>query len=64
MLGDLKKLGWAWQAGRALRYAKAKGLVGADFGEYGRSLGWRLLAKGSRGGLDWLCNPVDSVRYF
>lgn len=52
------------RARAASQYAATQGLPGLNFGRFGTSVGRKLLARGSRIGLDYLLTPVNCVRYF
>ncbi len=45
-------------------YASGRGLSGIEFNHFGRNIGWHLVRKVRRDGIDYLLNPVSSVRYF
>ncbi len=46
------------------RKVRRAGLPGIEFYHFGRRIGWRLLAAGSKAGLDYLIAPVKNIRYF
>lgn len=46
------------------QYAAKRGLVGFEFYEFGRRLGWALLRAGRRSALQYLLRPVSSTRFF
>ncbi len=60
-LGVLK---WYLRRRSAAIYAANRGLPGIEFELFGRRIGYRLLMGGHRGALNYLLNPVSSVRYF
>src|SRR6266705_6077767 len=47
-----------------VRKVRSAGLPGIEFYRFGRRIGWRLLAAGSKAGLDYLIAPVKNIRYF
>jgi SAM-dependent methyltransferase len=53
-----------FRSSKAAKRAANKGLQGLEFFNFGRRLGWHLLASGSRAGLDYVITPVKNLRYF
>lgn len=50
---------------KAMDYARSSGrFIGEEFANYGKSLGRKLIFKGSRGGVEYLLTPVNIFRYF
>jgi SAM-dependent methyltransferase len=48
----------------ALQYATRRDGPGIEFNRFGRQVGWQLLGKGMRSGLEYILTPVSIVRYF
>ncbi len=48
----------------ALRYGNRNGLIGGQFGAFGRAIGWMMLRHGRRSGFSFLLTPVNITRYF
>ncbi len=60
----MKHITRAIRAFRAASYARARGIPGIEFDQFGRTLGLGLLLRGHWAGLNYLLNPVSIVRYF
>lgn len=53
-----------WQSQRAFAYASQQGIVGQEFGQFGKKVGWSLIRRCRLGGINWVLVPVNSTRYF
>lgn len=53
-----------WRAERAFAYAARHGLVGREFGRFGKKLGWSLIRRRNFRGITRVLVPVHITRYF
>jgi SAM-dependent methyltransferase len=58
-----RRLRLIWLAFRARRAASTRNCPAMEFDGTGRLLGLRLLLRGDRSGVEWLLQPIESVRY-
>ena len=53
-----------WQAQRAFDYASQQRVVGQEFGQFGKKVGWTLIRRRRLSGINWVLVPVSITRYF
>lgn len=65
MISQALTLPWLYlRALNAARYARERGIPGIEFNRFGRQVGYQLLIRGLRSGLDYILVPVNITRYF
>lgn len=53
-----------WRAERAFSYASRRNIIGREFGQFGKKVGWSLIRKRDFRGIRWVLVPVNITRYF
>jgi hypothetical protein len=53
-----------WRAERAFAYGSRRNIVGLEFGQFGKKVGWSLIRKRHLRGINWVLVPVNITRYF